>query len=159
MKKIFTLLLIFMATMISAQAQFEQGVKYVSASASGFGLSYSSNERFRFGLDANAGYFLSDCFMLHATAGYEHKRNLDDVRIGAGARYYFDQCGIYLGAGAEYNHFTKKNNDVMIPLTVGYAFFLNQYITLEPSIYYKMSLHDFGGNSTFGASIGLGFYF
>ena len=97
--------------------------------------------------------------MLNATAGYEHKRNLDDVRIGAGARYYFDQCGIYLGAGAEYNHFTKKNNDLMIPLSVGYAFFLNQFITLEPSLYYKMSLHDFGGNSTLGASIGLGVYF
>ena len=159
MKKILSLLLVFMTSMTSAHAQFERGVKYVGASASGLGFSYSSNEKFRLGLDAHAGYFVADCLMLNATAGYEHKRNLDDVRIGAGARYYFDQCGIYLGAGAEYNHFTKKNNALMIPLSVGYAFFLNQFITLEPSLYYKMSLHDFGGNSTFGASIGLGVYF
>lgn len=159
MKKFLSILLLFIATITSAQAQFEKGVKYVSASASGLGISYSSNEKFRLGLDLHAGYFVDDCLMLHATAGYEHKRNLDDVRIGAGARYYFDQCGIFLGAGAEYDHFTKNNNDVMIPLTVGYAFFVNQFITIEPSIYYKMSTHDFGGNSTFGASIGLGFYF
>ena len=159
MKKLLTLVLLIVTSWSVASAQFEQGTKYVGASASGFGLSYSSNEKFRLGLDATAGDFIADCLMLQATAGYEHKQHLDDVRIGAGARYYFDNCGIYLGAGAEFNHFTKNNNDLMIPLTVGYAYFINQYLTIEPSVYYKMSLHDFGGNSTFGVSIGLGFYF
>lgn len=159
MKKLCTLLLLLVAAFTTAHAQFEQGTKYVGASTSGLGLSYSSNEKFRLGFDAHAGYFVADCLMLRASAGYEHKRNVDDVRVGAGVRYYFDSCGVYLGAGAEYNHFTKSNNDLMVPLTVGYAFFLNQYLTIEPSLYYKMSLHDFGGNSTFGASIGLGFYF
>lgn len=159
MKKIPTLLILLLLAVTTAHAQFEQGKKYVGASLSGLGLSYSDNERFRFGVDASAGYFVADCLMLHASAGYEHTRNLDDVRVAAGARYYFDQCGIFLGAAAEYDHFTKSNNDVMIPVTIGYAFFINQYLTIEPSLYYKMSLHDFSGNSTVGASIGLGFYF
>jgi hypothetical protein len=158
MKKILTLLLL-LATTLSASAQFEKGKKYIGASLSGIGLSYSDNEKFRLGLDAEAGYFIADCWMLKGNIGYDHTRQIDDVRVGAGARYFFSQNGIFLGAGAEYNHFTPNNNDLMIPVEVGYAFFLNGHITFEPSLYYKMSLHDFGGNSSVGFRVGLGFYF
>ncbi len=159
MKKFTMVLLLLVAAVTSANAQFEQGKKYVGASVSGLGMSYNSSEKFRLEVDAHAGYFIADCLMATATVGYEHTRNLDDLRLGAGMRYYFDQNGIYLGAGAEYNHITKNHNDVMIPLTVGYAFFINRYLTIEPSLYYKMSLHDFSNNSTVGFNIGLGFYF
>lgn len=158
MKKI-ALFLLSLCFTLSAAAQFERGTKYVNASLSGLGLSYSSNEQWNFGVEARAGYFAADCLMLTANVGYDHRRNLDDVSIGVGARYYFDQCGIYMGAGAEYNHFTKSNNDLMIPVEVGYAFYLNRYITFEPALYYKMSIHDFAGNSTVGVKLGLGFYF
>lgn len=158
MKKWMTTLLLCAVT-LGAHAQFQKGTKYVGASLSGLSLSYSSNERFRLGLDVDAGYFVADCLMLKANVGYDHTRVLDDVRVGATARYYFSQNGIYMGAGAEYNHFTKNNNDVMIPVEVGYAFYLNHYVTLEPAVYYKMSLHDFSGNSTVGFRVGVGFYF
>lgn len=158
MKKCLTLLLLFVAT-LSAHAQFEQGTKYVGASLSGLNLSYSSNAKFNLGLDAEAGYFIADCVMLKANVGYEHAHESDKVRVGAGARYYFRQNGIYLGAGAEYSHDPELKNDIMIPVEVGYAFYLNHYITIEPAVYYKMSLHDFGGNSTVGARIGIGYYF
>ena len=158
MKKLFSVF-VLMFCMLNVQAQFEKGTKYVGASVTGLSLSYSANEEFRLGLDAEAGYFLADCVMLKANVGYEHTRVMDDVRLGVGARYYFSQNGIYLGAGAEYNHFTKSNNDVMIPVEVGYAFYLNKHLTIEPSVYYKMSLHDFSGNSTVGVRIGMGFYF
>lgn len=156
-KTIFLLLLMVVSTM--AHAQFEQGKKYVGASLSGLSMSYSSSEKFRFGVDVNAGYFVADCVMLRANVGYEHTKQIDDVSLGAGARFYFDQCGVFLGAGLEYDHFTPSNNDLMIPCEVGYAFFVNHYITIEPSVYYKMSLHDFSNNSTVGFKIGLGFYF
>ena len=158
MKKLF-LVILLMSCVLNAQAQFEKGKKYVGASLTGLSMSYSDNEEFRLGLDAEAGYFIADCVMLKANVGYEHTRVMDDVRLGLGARYYFMQNGIYLGAGAEYNHFTKNNNDVMIPVEVGYAFFLNEHLTIEPSVYYKMSLHDFSGNSTVGLRIGMGYYF
>jgi len=158
MKKWMTTLLLCAVT-LGAHAQFQKGTKYVGASLSGLGLSYSSNERFRLGLDLDAGYFVADCVMLKANVGYDHTRVLDDVRVGAGARFFFSQNGIYMGAGAEYNHFTKNNNDVMIPVEVGYAFYVNHYVTLEPAVYYKMSLHDFSGNSTVGFRFGVGFYF
>lgn len=158
MKK-WTILMLLFVVAASASAQFEKRTKYIGASLSGLGLSYSSNERFRMGLDLEGGYFLGDCFLLKGNIGYEHTRYTDDVRVGVTARYYFSQNGIFMGAGAEYNHFTKNNNDVMIPVEVGYAFYLNHYLALEPSVYYKMSLHDFSGNSTVGLRVGLSYYF
>lgn len=158
MRKAITLFLLLLSV-TGAYAQFDKGTKYLSASLSGLGISYSTNERFRLGIDIDGGLFVSDCLLLKANIGYEHTRNIDDLRAGMGARYYISQNGLFLGAGAEYNHFTKNNNDVMIPVEVGYAFYLNHYITIEPALYYKMSLHDFSGNSTVGARIGLGFYF
>ena len=158
MKKLFLIVCLLVGA-VSARAQFEQGKKYLSTSVSGIGCSYSGSEKFRFGLDASAGYFAADCLMLRATLGYDHTREIDDFTIGAGARYYIEQNGLYGGLGVEYSHFTPKNNDFSVPIEVGYVFFINRYITLEPSVYYKMSLHDFSNNSSVGFRFGLGFYF
>ena len=158
MRKIILLLCLLVGP-LAAHAQFEQGKKYVSASVSGLGCSYSTKEKFRMGVDVSVGYFMSDCLMLRANLGYDHTREIDDFSAGVGARYYFDQCGVYLGAGAEYVHYTPSSNDVRIPIEVGYAFFVNRYITIEPSLYYKMSLDSFSEKSEVGARIGLGFYF
>lgn len=158
MKK-WTILLLLLAVAVGAQAQFEKGKKFVGASLSGLGLSYSSSERFRMGIDAEAGYFVADSWLIKANVGYEHTRYTDDVRVGLMARYYITQNGLSIGAGAEYDHFTPKNNDVMIPVELGYTFFLNEFITIEPAVYYKMSLHDFSNNSTVGVRIGFGYYF
>ena len=158
MKK-FSLLLLFLIASVAAHAQFDKGKKYLGASVSGLGLSYSSNQEFRFGLDANVGYFAADNFMIRFNASYEHTKEIDDVSLGAGIRYYFDQVGVYIGAGGEYVHYTPSSNDVVIPIEIGYAFFLNDRVTIEPAVYYKMSLHDFSNNSTVGARLGFGFYF
>lgn len=158
MKKFFFFLLFLTAT-LTANAQFEKGKKYVNASVSGLGLSYSSGKGFEFGLNAGGGYFINDCLLLSGTVGYNHAKHTNDVNIGALCRYYFDQCGVSLGAGAEYVHFSKSYNDVRIPIEVGYHFFVNKYIAIEPAVYYKMSIHDFSNNSTVGARIGFGFYF
>lgn len=158
MKK-FSLLLLFLIVSMTASAQFEKGKKYLGASVSGLGFSYSSSQEFRFGLDANVGYFAAKNFMIRFNASYEHTKEIDDVSLGAGIRYYFDQVGVYIGGGGEYVHYTPSSNDVVIPIEIGYAFFLNDRVTIEPAIYYKMSLHDFSNNSTVGARLGFGFYF
>lgn len=158
MKKILLLICMVLGT-LTANAQFAQGTKYVSASLSGLGLSYSSNQKFRLGVDATAGYFMADCLMLKGNVTYDHTKEIDDISVGAGLRYYFDQCGVFMGAGADYVHYTPSDNDVQIPVEVGYAFFVNRFITIEPSLYYKMSLDSFSQKSTVGVRIGLGFYF
>lgn len=158
MKKILLIMCLLLGT-LTANAQFAQGTKYVSASLSGLGLSYSSNQKFRLGVDATAGYFMADCLMLKGNVTYNHTKEIDDISVGAGLRYYFDQCGVFMGAGADYVHYTPSDNDVQIPVEVGYAFFVNRFITIEPSLYYKMSLDSFSQKSTVGVRIGLGFYF
>ena len=56
MKKIFIALLLATFT-LSASAQFEKGTKYVNASLSGFGLSYSKQPGFCMNIEAAGGYF------------------------------------------------------------------------------------------------------
>ncbi len=157
MKKWMTCLLLLAAT-VSANAQFEKGTKYVAASLSNLGLSYSSSQDFRFGFDAEAGYYFADQWMLRANLGYAHTNYMDDVHVGAGIRYNITQNGLFLGAGAEFSHFTESDNTLHIPVELGYSFFLNKNITIEPALYYKMSINDFSDNSTVGLRIGFGFY-
>ena len=153
-------LLAVMAFMVlGARAQFSAGTKYVGASATDLGLSYSTSEKWRFGVNATAGYFVFDQVMLNAEVGYTHTQAVDDFTAGVNGRYYFVENGIYLGVGAAFVHYTHNSNDVMIPVEVGYAFYLNHYLTIEPAVYYKMSLDDFSDKSTVGLKIGLGYYF
>ncbi len=158
MKKVILCAMLMLAS-IGAKAQFEAGTKYLGISATGLGISYSSNEKFRIGLDATAGMFIADKVLVRANIGYNHTDYVDDFSAGIGARYYFRENGIFLGAGGEFSHLTKNNNDLMIPIEVGYAFYLNHYIAVEPAVYYKMSLDDFSDKSTVGLKIGFGFYF
>lgn len=159
MKKIIFIfsLLMFMAG--SAMAQFEAGTKYIGASLSGLNLSYNSDEHFRLNLNSKAGLFVTDGLMVYADFGYAHTRHTDDLNAGVGARFYFRQNGIFMGAATEYVHHTKSSNDLMVPIEIGYAFYLNHYLAVEPSVYYKMSTNNFSDDSTVGLSIGLGYYF
>ena len=158
MKKWF-LGILLLAMTAGANAQFQAGTKYIGASASNLGLSYSTAEKFRFGLNASAGYFVMDKIMVKADVGYNHTNRVGGLTAGLGGRYYFIENGIFLGAGAEFVHYTKSQNDLQIPVEVGYCFYLNHYISVEPSLYYKMSVDDFSDKSTVGFKIGFGFYF
>ena len=158
MRKLMLSLLLMMAAM-GAKAQFEKGTTYVSASTTSLGLSYSSNEKLKFGLELNGGYFIQKAWMLYGKLGYDHTRWTDHFQMGVGGRYYFTQNGIYMGLGLQYEHATKSVNNVQLCPEVGYAFFVNRFITIEPAVYYHMSLNDFSDGSKVGLKLGLGFYF
>ena len=151
--------LMVMVLAVGAFAQFEKKTKYISASATGLGLSYSESERWTFGLDLTGGYFVQDAWMLYGRLGYDHTRYTDAFQLGVGGRYYFTQNGVYLGAGLQYEHATKSVNNLQICPEVGYAFYINRHITIEPALYYHISLNDFDDGSKVGLKIGLGFYF
>ena len=70
--------------------------------------------------------------------------------MGVGGRYYFTQNGIYMGLGLQYEHATKSVNNLQLCPEVGYAFFVNRFITIEPAVYYHMSLNDFSDGSKVG---------
>ena len=159
MKRTIAIAALLVTLFTGARAQFEAGTKYIGASLSGLSLQYSTNERLRLNVDAAGGIFAADGFLVFANIGYGHTRITDDITVGLNGRYYFTQNGIFIGAGAQYVHYTKSSNDLMVPVEIGYAYYLNHYLTIEPSVYYKMSVHDFSDNSSVGLKIGLGYYF
>lgn len=189
----------------TAHAQFHAGTKYIGASLSGLSLNYSKSSEFNVGLNADAGYYVADGWMIRGNFGYNHAKTLDGFTLGAGARYSFLQNGIFIGAGLEYNFdkFTEtstvllktinndrvyyvnesriednnplvntvttekrltttsheRQNNLRIPVEIGYTFYLNHYLALEPAVYSKMSLNHFSEGTEFGLRVGLGFYF
>ena len=160
MKKILTALLLLLAVTTTARAQFKQGTYYVGASLTGLNMSYSKNTDFQLGLNADAGYFIIDKLMLHGTLGIDsHPGDAKRFTMGGGARYYFLENGISLGAGLEFSHLSPGIDNLRLPFEVSYTYYLNHHVAIEPAAYYRLSLNDFSGGSEVGVRLGLGFYF
>ena len=129
MKKIFFALL-FAVVSMSASAQFERYTSYLNTSLTGLNLSYSKDQKVTF-----------------------------NVKMGVGARYYIVQNGLYLNMGLQYEHREPKFNYVQLTPEVGYCFYLNHYVSIEPAVYYDLCLNKFSEGSTVGLKLGFGFYF
>ncbi|MCR4592449.1 MAG: porin family protein [Bacteroidaceae bacterium] len=159
------LMLLFAAVSMGANAQFEEGTKYVGASLTGLNISYSSGEKFGLGLQGTAGYFFADSWMLTGRLEYTHQwmpagqRDRNEVVLGAGARYYFQSNGIFLGAGLQYKHAAVNADYLQLPLEVGYCYYLNQHVSIEPAVYFEPCLNKFSDGTRVGLKVGLGFYF
>lgn len=164
MKKLFACLLLVLATTISANAQFEKNKWYVNASLTGLNLSHSKSEGTNFGFAMAGGAFVADnlAILLNFKGQYvEH--GFDETSVGAQGRYYFASCGVYGGLGMTYKHLTSsgnfKKNLVCFTPEVGYAFFLGRNLTIEPAVYYDISLDETSEYSKLGFKIGFGLYF
>ena len=163
MKKIFTLALL-LSLVTSLKAQFEQDTYYINTSLTNFDLSYSGAEKTRFGVQANGGYFVDDDIAVIGTIGADIRNNsFREFDLGLGGRYYIEQNGIFLGLGAQFVHGRSADeahyNDIMPYGEIGYAFFINKSVTVEPSLYYRQSLKDHSEFSKIGLKIGFGLYF
>ena len=156
---------LMMATSMSAQylntsrTPFYEGKFYVGASASNLSLKYNKAEDFSLGIAAKAGYLFLDNWMVLGMFDYSNIANgsVTYTNIVAGARYYFEQNGIYAGLVAKYAHSTG-NDDFVPEVHVGYAFFLGRHVTLEPEAYFEHSFNN-SDYSTFGLRLGFGYYF
>ena len=161
---------LMMATSMNAQeylndsgTPFEQDKVYVAASVSSAALSYTKSTDFNIGIGGKVGYFFIDNLMALGVVDFLSQSNGDyrTFEIGAGARYYFDKIGIYVGTLAKYasqKAFDTTVNDFQPEFHAGYAFFLGRFITIEPELYYKHSFKD-SDYSGFGLRIGAGIYF
>jgi hypothetical protein len=172
MKKVFmSMIALMMAMSVNAQkylndsgTPFGEGKFYVGASFSGLGVNYSKATDWTLGLQAKGGYLFLDNWMLVGVFDYVNRSNGSSiaVNIGAGARYYFDQVGIYTGITAKYSHDkvsgVKGYDDFKPEIYAGYAFFLSHHVTIEPEIYYEHSFHD-TDYSGFGLRLGFGYFF
>ena len=146
-----------------SEAPFTEGKFYVSASASSASLAYSKSTDFALGINGKVGYLFMDNLMALGVVEFNSQKNFDilTTQIGAGARYYFENCGIYLGAIAKYAHVKSSGtsfSDFRPEIHAGYCFFLGEHITLDPEVYYEHSFKN-SDYSGFGLRIGIGIYF
>ena len=141
-----------------SETPFTQGKVYVGASLSSTNLSYSGITGGCLGIQGKVGYFFADNLLGTAQLSYEKQKDVPfAITVGAGGRYYIEQNGIYLGASAIYKH-QDDFNDVMPSVQVGYSFFINRTVTIEPEIYYEQSFKNHKDYSTVGLRIGIGIY-
>lgn len=160
MKKLIFTLILVACGISSAFAQFEQGKKYLGISTNAAGISYSKTQKLGINAGVNAGYMFEEAWMLIGEAGFDyHNEDMQQLYAGAKCRYLIEQNGLFLQMGAKYVHEAKSFNDVQVTPELGYCFFLNHYLTVEPSVYYDVSLSDFSDKSKFGVKIGLAWYF
>lgn len=157
MKKLLFLLL-FVLSAGMAHAQFEEGKTFINTSLTGLNMQF--NNDFKLGVEARAGYFFADDWAFTANAGIDYSQSkLNSLFGGAGIRYYIEQNGLFLGAGAKYLHQNSNYNDIMPGVELGYCFFLNKDITIEPVLYYDISTKDSRNLSQCGLRIGFSYYF
>ena len=163
MKKFLVSLVMLVVTTLGAHAQFEKDVWYVNASLTGLDLSHSKYEGTNFGFTLGGGAFVADNFaVLLNFKGQYVEHGTDETSIGAQGRYYLSSCGVYGGLGLAYKHLSNSvNRKDIVCLTpeLGYAFFLNGTVTLEPAVYYDLSFMNCSEYSKLGFKIGFGFYF
>ena len=148
------LLVAAMVVSLCASAQFQEGKGYLGASLTGLDLHYNGQDGF------NVGYFPWDNIMVLASFDAVHdgsKTVADHISVGVGGRYYITQNGLYLGAGVKLLHANHSYNDLMPGAEVGYAFFINRSVTIEPALYYDQSFKK-SDYSTVGLKVGLGIY-
>ena len=162
MKKRFMLMLVTIMLTLGAQAQFEQGTWYFNVSTTGLELSHSESTKARLALSANVGNFVADNIALIVGMNGDFYDSVSQFGVGTQARYYFQTCGVYGGLGVEYAYTKIGDFDKsLFYLTpeVGYTFFLNRNLTIEPAVFYRMNFSDFDRWSKFGLRLGFGFYF
>ena len=171
MKKIFLTLLCTVALALTAGAQtlqkpkfdrppFGEGKFYVATALSGLDVNFNSDQKWQADVQGKVGYLFADNWMVTGQLGYNYRKYAPNAfQAGAGLRYYIEQNGLYLGLGANYVHKNHNYDDFMPTVQLGYSFFLNRTVTLEPEVYYNQSLKDHGDYSGFGLRIGLGVYF
>ncbi|MBR6031829.1 MAG: outer membrane beta-barrel protein [Bacteroidaceae bacterium] len=163
MKKIFVALLLA-AISLGASAQFEKGTKYVNASLTSFGLDYQKAGGFHLGFGAGAGYFIADGWMLQGQLGWNHQDGANEFSLGAGARYCLQRNGIFFGGGLRYGLSSAgggapvAHNAYLTP-EVGYCFYLNDHVSVEPAFYVDMCLNHFKDYTKFGLKVSFGYYF
>lgn len=156
MKKILMAIVMVMLT-LGAHAQFEKGTHYANASLTGLGIGFTKGE-FSFGFSGEYGYYIEDSWMIGGAIGYNHVAGHNSLVIKPNFRYSFQDNGLNLGCGLQFEHAGSKLNYIQLSPQVGYTFYLNDKISIEPAIYADFALNDFKNGTNAGLKIGIGLY-
>lgn len=170
MKKLFILpVLLFAFDQLSAQT--EQG-RFRLGLGSDLNFSISTVEnvddnRTFFGLDASGGYFLADNFLVGFGFGFSVSEQGDFKNnyqvFGPHVRYYYKN--FFAGGSISFtfegsnSEFIDDRQAISYGFSLGYAYFVNDRIAIEPQLSYNRFGIDGGADfKNFGPSIAFGFY-
>ncbi|KAA6341976.1 hypothetical protein EZS27_010237 [termite gut metagenome] len=166
MKKLIFIIICLLLNSLELKAQFEKNSWVVNPAITGLEYSYSDGNKNHLGFNVQGGAFLVDDIVLILKLGADWTKEIDTYSVGVGGRYYFDRTGIYVGSGLYFTRWTYNNSRELqghkdaygLNTEIGYAFFLNKTVTIEPGVYYDLSFKD-SNFSKFGLKVGFGFYF
>lgn len=156
MKKVL-FLVVMLAVSIVSKAQFEEGKMYVNGSLTNLNLKYNGSEKLTLGVQGAGSYFIQDNLALTGLVGFAASEDNTEFTVGAGARYHITDNGLFMGAGVKLV-LSEGYNDVMPGLEIGYTYFLNNKLVVEPALYYDQSINSHKNHSSFGLRIGVGVY-
>ncbi len=142
---------------LGASAQFEKGTHYAGANLTELGVGCKHGS-FAFGLSGDYGYYIADNWMIGGTVGYTYEGKSHGVQLKPYFRYTFDKIGLNLGGGLQYEHVGTKRDYVQLCPQVGYTFFINGKVSIEPAVYADFCMNDFKKGTSAGLKIGIGLY-
>lgn len=128
---------------------------------SGSGLDMSFGDGSSFNLGVGGGYFLIDKLALMGEFGMFFTDGSNAVGMDVGARYYFAEVGpgsFYAGGLLGFDKWKDADAQFALQLNCGYAFFLNEHVSLDPIIKLNIPFTD-GSDVTFHIGGGITVYF
>tara|TARA_B100001142_G_scaffold329209_1_gene391688 strand:+ start:445 stop:897 length:453 start_codon:yes stop_codon:yes gene_type:complete len=145
MKKFFTILCAAMLS-FGVSAQTDAGNMYLGAT-SNLTLDFGDTENMNF--DALAGYFMMDNLAVMAILKYSKAGDADgEFGFGAGVRYYMNN--IY----GQFKYEIPGEDQSEMAIGLGYAAYLNDNVSVEPSFNYIMGDNNGADNNYMTLKVG-----
>ncbi|QTE23372.1 hypothetical protein [Polaribacter cellanae] len=169
MKKLFLSLTVVLFTIVSANAQKDHGAIKKgqfqveintganSVGATGFSLS-TSNGNTAWSVGAEGSYFVLDNLGIKVGLGYTSlgsDQNVFNYKVGA--KYYIAN---QFPVGVDFTGASAKNNSVnWVGIQGGYALFLTDNLSIEPTIRFNTSTDTAKASNFFQGLIGFAYHF
>ena len=109
-------------------------------------------------IGAEAGYFVIDDLAIKVGLGYQDADIGDGIfTYKIGAKYYIDG---QFPVGADFTGLSSDGTDASwVGLQAGYAWFVADRVSIEPTLRYNLTLDELKAESAFQGLIGFAFYF
>ncbi len=161
MKKCYGILVLFFFFGLfvpTAQAQFEEGDRFINTQLTGLDIAKwdfslegdsESSEFTQFGLNLSGGQFIQDDLAVVVTLGYlsvspDNGGKFSSLSFTGGVRYHFGS-NFFGGAGLSLNSIKLDDNGAsnemkayMFALDGGYSYFITERLALEPGVSYAI---------------------
>lgn len=107
---------------------------------------------------ADAGYFVADNLAIRAGLGYTDFDEGDGIFVyKIGGKYYIDG---QFPVGADFTGTSSSGDNAnWVGLQIGYAWFVADNISIEPTLRYNLTLDDMKAESAFQGLIGFALHF